>query len=197
MSRLKKLKKMKGEFVLTKVISIRTMFIIKKPVSKPDKILGILWNGKTDKPTFPWLLQNDLDSFKDHWNSHRIRKSKYCSVSGVPNVLYLLPHFNGPADCKFPLPPEEKLLSVKETITVDQRSDDCQAYFTYLMDTVHLDAPTDVESAFNIFQRYIKTVQVFYAQNFALKRDSAINTCVIKFEDTSESLRLLVFGYFP
>ncbi len=102
---------------------------------------------------FHQLLQNDLDSFKDHWNSNCIRKSKYCSVSGVPNVLYLLPHLNGAADCKFPLPPEEKLSSVNETITVDQRSDDYQAYFTYLMDTVHFDAPTDVESAFNIFQR--------------------------------------------
>lgn len=85
---------------------------------------------------FHQILQKDLDTFKDHWNSHRTRKSKYCSVSGVSNVLYLLPHLSGATDCKFPLPQEEKLLSVAETITVEQTPSDYQAYFTYLMETV-------------------------------------------------------------
>ncbi|CAH3112989.1 unnamed protein product [Pocillopora meandrina] len=33
------------------------------------------------------LLQNDLDKVKDHWNDHKISKSPYSSVHGVPDNI--------------------------------------------------------------------------------------------------------------
>ncbi|CAB4018715.1 Hypothetical predicted protein [Paramuricea clavata] len=43
--------------------------------------LECLWFG------FESLLQNDLDKVKNHWNTHRIRRSKYGTVPGVPDIL--------------------------------------------------------------------------------------------------------------
>ena len=39
---------------------------------------------------FSKVLLNDLDKLKDHWNSHKISKSPYSSVHGVPDVMYFL-----------------------------------------------------------------------------------------------------------
>ena len=52
---------------------------------------------------FSWLIQLDLDKVMEHWNSHYIRKSRYDTVSGIPNVLYMLPDYNGKQDCLVPL----------------------------------------------------------------------------------------------
>ena len=43
---------------------------------------------------FSKLLQDDLDKVKDHWNSHKISKSPYSSVHGVPDVIYFLPEYH-------------------------------------------------------------------------------------------------------
>ena len=40
---------------------------------------------------FADLLQADLNKVKEYWNSHRIRKSRHGSTSGVPDMMYFLP----------------------------------------------------------------------------------------------------------
>ena len=35
--------------------------------------------------------QTQLDEAKEEWNYHKIRYSKDCQVSGIPNQLYHLP----------------------------------------------------------------------------------------------------------
>ena len=40
---------------------------------------------------FKELIQGDLDQVKDYWNSHRIRKSKYALIAGVPDMMCFLP----------------------------------------------------------------------------------------------------------
>jgi hypothetical protein len=37
---------------------------------------------------FESLLQNDLDKVNNHWNTHRIRRSKYGTVPSVPDILF-------------------------------------------------------------------------------------------------------------
>ena len=49
------------------------------------------------------LLQDDLDKVKDYWNSHRIRKSKCATVSGVSDMMYFLPEEFGRRDCLIPV----------------------------------------------------------------------------------------------
>ncbi|XP_044180748.1 uncharacterized protein LOC122961932 [Acropora millepora] len=41
------------------------------------------------------ILQNDLNIVKEHWNSHRIRKSRHNTVSGRPDSLFYLPEHHG------------------------------------------------------------------------------------------------------
>lgn len=37
---------------------------------------------------FQSLLQNDLNKVKNNWNTHRIRRSKYGTAPGVPDILF-------------------------------------------------------------------------------------------------------------
>ena len=40
---------------------------------------------------FAELIQKDLDFVKEHWNCHRIRKSRHDTRSGRPDSLFFLP----------------------------------------------------------------------------------------------------------
>ena len=59
-------------------------------------------------------MQNDLDKVKDYWNSHRTRKSKHATVSGVPDMMYFLPEEFGKIDCLFPV--SDKLREMKDKL---------------------------------------------------------------------------------
>ena len=41
------------------------------------------------------FIQTQLDEVKQEWNYHKIRYSKGCQVSGIPNQLYRLPESKG------------------------------------------------------------------------------------------------------
>ena len=40
---------------------------------------------------FSNILQNNLDSLKNHWNTHRIGESRFQTKHGRPNILYEFP----------------------------------------------------------------------------------------------------------
>jgi hypothetical protein len=44
---------------------------------------------------FSGLLQNDIDKVKEHWNTHRIRRSRYNTVLGRPDSLFYFPEYHG------------------------------------------------------------------------------------------------------
>ena len=44
---------------------------------------------------FTKVLQKELDSVKEQWNTHRIRKSRNDSVPGRPDSLFFLPDKGG------------------------------------------------------------------------------------------------------
>nr|CAB3263196.1 uncharacterized protein LOC104266093 [Phallusia mammillata] len=44
---------------------------------------------------FTPLLELELDKFKNHWNTHYIRKSRHDTVSGRPNVIFNFPELHG------------------------------------------------------------------------------------------------------
>ena len=48
---------------------------------------------------FSRVLQNDLDKVKEQWNSHKITKSPYNIVHGVPDIMYFLPENHGHDEC--------------------------------------------------------------------------------------------------
>ena len=41
---------------------------------------------------FAPLIQEELLDMKDYWNNHYIRRSRYETIAGRPNILYSMPH---------------------------------------------------------------------------------------------------------
>lgn len=56
---------------------------------------------------FNKVLQTELNFVKEHWNTHRIRKSRNNKVAGRPDSLYFLPEIHGAKDCLFEVPAAE------------------------------------------------------------------------------------------
>ena len=85
---------------------------------------------------FADVLQDDLEKVKDYWNSHRIRKSKHATVSGVPDMMYFLPEEFGRIDCLFPV--TGKLREMEQKLQELDESDDIdpiwEEYFLYVME---------------------------------------------------------------
>ena len=54
---------------------------------------------------FSNVLQKELVSVKEHWNTHRIQKSRNNTVPGRPDSLFFLPDLHGARDCLFGLKP--------------------------------------------------------------------------------------------
>ena len=84
---------------------------------------------------FADILQDDLDKVKDYWNSHRIRKSRYATVSGVPDMMYFLPEEFGRSDCLVPV--SDKLSEMEDKLQELGVDDGIhpmwEEYFLYVM----------------------------------------------------------------
>ena len=52
---------------------------------------------------FANLVQADLDKVKEQWNGHYIRKSRFYTIAGIPDILYFLPESVGKSDCLIPV----------------------------------------------------------------------------------------------
>lgn len=104
------------------------------------------------------LIQKDLDHVKDHWNTHRIRPSRYGTVPGVPNVLYHLPERSGGSDCGIQVA-LDKLYEMEAYL--EQNSDEqelniYEEYFHYVLDNEHFQIPHNTDEAWVLFQRLIE-----------------------------------------
>ena len=45
------------------------------------------------------LLQTKLDKMKNELNTHRIRRSSYTKVAGIPDEMYFIPEYYGYKNC--------------------------------------------------------------------------------------------------
>ena len=106
---------------------------------------------------FSKVLQDDLNKVKDHWNSHKISKSPYSSVHGLPDVKYFLPEYHGHEEC---------LVSVSEQLAEDMEVH-CQndiednihvyvEYFEYILETEGWVYPSTAGEALRLYQHIIE-----------------------------------------
>ena len=107
---------------------------------------------------FARILQNDLNSIKDHWNSHRISKNGYSKVHGVPDIMFYLPEYYNAYDCKSEVE-EEELHQFEEYIREENPDNVYTEYFEYIIDQQQLGVPSDEQSALQLFQ-YIVSLQL-------------------------------------
>ncbi|KAJ7348735.1 hypothetical protein OS493_039373 [Desmophyllum pertusum] len=102
----------------------------------------------------------DLDKVKEYWNSHRIRKSKHATVSGVPDMMYFLPEDFGHRDCLLPVSPD-KLTEMEnrfEGFAVEMLKTNpvFDEYFQYVIEKNSLSHPTTIFEAGILYENLIK-----------------------------------------
>jgi hypothetical protein len=104
---------------------------------------------------FATLLQEDLNQMKEHWNTHRIRKSRHDTVSGRPNLLYHAPESKGGISGLIMLVPNEKLEYVKSHLIAPPETNEYQEYFEYVMEACHLTKPSNWMGSLELYQTLI------------------------------------------
>ena len=107
---------------------------------------------------FSNLIQEDLDFVRLHWNTHTIRHSNYCNVSGVPDELYFLPETTNATDHLQPMT-EAKLDEVKERCRQYSDDSDFLDYFQHVMDLEHLQMPRNWREAIVLFEHLVLVAQ--------------------------------------
>ena len=83
---------------------------------------------------FSTILQNDLNSVKDHWNTRRIRKSQFQTIHDKQNVLCEIPsRSRGQEGLKLTIL-NEMFDQAAASVTEEEHPEDYQEYFRYLME---------------------------------------------------------------
>ena len=82
------------------------------------------------------VVQDSLDTFRNTWNSHRIRPNRLAGhISGIPDVLYYQPLLQGSMDCKFDLPLNlDELNEIQESFTTPMPFRGCSDDFVTLVE---------------------------------------------------------------
>ena len=100
---------------------------------------------------FSTILQNDLNSAKDHWNTHRIRKSQFQTIYGSSNVLYEIPSRSRGQECLKLAISNEMFNQNAASVTEEEYPEDYQEYFSYLMEILERRQPGTSQEALSLF----------------------------------------------
>lgn len=103
---------------------------------------------------FAKVLQEDLNQVRDHWNSHKITKSGYSTVNGVPDVMYYLPEYHGMEECLVPVS-EQQVGELDNNCESDPEDSTYSEYFEYVLQTEGWAYPGDKDEALKLFQNII------------------------------------------
>jgi hypothetical protein len=112
---------------------------------------------------FHGVLHEDLDKIRLHWNTHRIRSSRYGTVPGIPDVLYHLPERSGGQECKVTISREkiqEVSLHYDDYDGEETHDGDYKEYFHYVMENegfLYPDTPTQAHELFSNLTRIANT----------------------------------------
>ena len=107
---------------------------------------------------FSSILQNDVDNVKEHWNSHRIRRSRFETVAGRPNVLYSSPHLsNGEANLKLEITNQE-IEHAFDSVNSEEEENVVQEYFSYAKTELRIPNPRTWEEGLSMYRRLYQLV---------------------------------------
>ena len=101
---------------------------------------------------FSKIIQKDFDVLKDHWNSHRIRQSRFETIPGRPNVLYYLPDISGGVtDLRLHVSGQQ-INAVLGYVSPDKNVlNEYQEYFEYVIRRLQLENPSSYQPALQLF----------------------------------------------
>ena len=98
------------------------------------------------------FLNDDLQKFKECWNSHHIRPSRHDCVSGSPNILFYLPERSGGVD-HLQAVTHTKIVEMEQQHDMHDEENGYENYFHYVMENESLQYPPNAEQAFNTYQK--------------------------------------------
>ena len=103
---------------------------------------------------FNKVLQKELDSVKEHWNTHKIRKSRNDTVPGRPDSLFLLPDLHGAKDCLLDAPAAEIEFGTQHiTEELDGTDNENQEHFDYARVSLSMPLPDNWEEALQLYKK--------------------------------------------
>ena len=108
---------------------------------------------------FSGVLQNDLDTVKEHWNTHRIRKSRYNTVAGRPYPIFYLPEQHGGVGNILMQVPENEINYATEEIVEMEQGNDHQEYFDYVTEALRLPPASDWQEAHRLYNRLMHVAE--------------------------------------
>lgn len=108
---------------------------------------------------FSGVLQNDLDTVKEHWNTHRIRKSRYNTVAGRPDSIFYLPEQHGGVGNILMQVPENEINYATEEIVEMEQGNDHQEYFDYVTEALRLPPASDWQEAHRLYNRLMHVAE--------------------------------------
>jgi hypothetical protein len=103
-------------------------------------------------------LQEDLNSIKQHWNSHYIRKSRFDTVSGRPDELYFLPECSGATDYIRPVD-DANFKDMSEYCHDYEESNIFQEYFQTVREELGLPFPTNWRAVIDMYNNRCEIAQ--------------------------------------
>ena len=107
---------------------------------------------------FSNILKRDIDHVKEHWNSHRIRSSRFETVPGRPNVLYNSPQLsNGEENLILPVSNEE-IDHAFDSISIEEEDNVVQEYFSYVKNELAIPNPSTWEEALELYRRFYQII---------------------------------------
>ena len=107
------------------------------------------------------MIQQELDEVKESWNSHYIRRSHFDTVSGIPNILYRLPEYNGKQDCLVPVS-DVVIEEMKQQCDVENNGNFSiyAEYFEFVMEQLGLpksaQCPKSENEALHLFKLFVE-----------------------------------------
>ena len=104
--------------------------------------------------TFSRVLQKNLDEIVEHWNTHRIRKSRHNCVAGRPDSIFYLPENYGGTDMKM-FVSERDIEDTGSNIIVNEEENEYSEYFEYVRNELSLELPNNWEDALSIYEKIL------------------------------------------
>lgn len=111
---------------------------------------------------FSCVLQKECDHVREHWNTHRIRKSRHDTVPGRPDSLFFLPEYHGGATDLLLKVPVIEINEVSQQCIEEAENNVYQQYFEYVKASLGVSKPTTWQGAFELFQKLISIAENGY-----------------------------------
>lgn len=108
---------------------------------------------------FSRLIQKELDHLSEHWNTHRIRKSRFDTISGRPNALYYFPHPQGGMPDLAIVVPANDMAQAHNHLRVSTDENEHLEYFEYVVAQSGIGEPANWRESLQLYQWLLSVAQ--------------------------------------